>query len=148
METTLNIDNLTHCVYNPKTNNIVSMVVPCEAGDFAAYSGKLISEILVEDSVNVVMDFDEAWKHKTESCKSEPVEITKEQWWEMLEVLPPVAWTNRRGAESFKMSERYCGDITAIYCRIGEKYYSFSDSIRMEHEKIVQKVLDKFPPKS
>ena len=145
---TVNVSDLTHCVYNPKTNNIVSMVVPCETGDYAAYSGKLISEILAEDSDNVVMDFEEAWKMKTESCKSEPVEITKDQWREMLEILPPVAWTNRRGAETFKMSERYFGDVTTIYCRIGEKYYSFSDSISMKHEKIVETVLDKFPSKS
>jgi hypothetical protein len=64
------------------------------------------------------------------------VEISEDRWFEMLEVLPPVAWTNLANSESFKLSERTYGCITAIFCRIGDRYFEMSDDIRMSHDAI------------
>lgn len=68
-----------------------------------------------------------------------PEKITERQFFEMLEVLPPVSWVNHGDTESFKMAERTYADITGIYCRIGEKYFYMSDSITTSHEFIVDK---------
>ncbi len=69
--------------------------------------------------------------------RSAPVEITRERFIEMLEVLPPVGWVHAGDAETFKLSERTSGNITPIFCRIGERHFELSDSIFMKHDAIV-----------
>lgn len=51
-------------------------------------------------------------------------EITREKFWQMLEVLPPMNWTRKGDFESFLMSEFTSGSFTEQYARRGEKYYS------------------------
>ena len=94
------------------------------------------------------ISFDDALARQADHWRSEPSEITKAQFWEMLEVLPPVDWCNWSNSESFKMSERLSGIITGIYVRIGceavgtERYYTFNDDCTMKHDAIVAKVLE------
>jgi hypothetical protein len=69
-----------------------------------------------------------------------PTETTRERFQDMLEMLPPVAWTDRGATDTFKLLEPTYGPITAIFCRIGDRYYEMSDDIGMPHEKIVAAV--------
>lgn len=46
-------------------------------------------------------------------------EIDEDDYWHALEVLPPCAHKN--GA--FYMSEFFCGDVTAAFVQIGERYF-------------------------
>ena len=48
-------------------------------------------------------------------------EITKERFWEMLEVLPPGGWV-RGTLETFYMIERQHGNITRQFGRLGNRY--------------------------
>ena len=48
--------------------------------------------------------------------------ITEEQFYEMLEVLPPMPWVHNCGIETFMMCEYLTGDITAQYGRCGSQY--------------------------
>ncbi|MCR4319791.1 MAG: DUF1419 domain-containing protein [Candidatus Brocadiaceae bacterium] len=76
----------------------------------------------------------------SENCfKSAAVEITEDRFIEMLEVLPPINWVHENGSESFKISERTYGNITAIFARIGERYFELSDSIFLSHQQIMEK---------
>jgi hypothetical protein len=43
--------------------------------------------------------------------------------------------------ESFKISERLSGVITAIYVSIGQRYFTFNDDIRLPHRECCQRVL-------
>lgn len=72
--------------------------------------------------------------------KSPIEEITAERFDDGLNVLPPCAWTRARGAESFKISERIAGSVTAIYAAMGGRYFRFQDSIRMPHTDICERV--------
>lgn len=67
-------------------------------------------------------------------------EITAEAYDYGLNVLPPVAWTHAQGAESFKISERLAGSVTAIYAAMHGRYFRFHDTIRMPHEQICERV--------
>jgi hypothetical protein len=69
-------------------------------------------------------------------------EITQEQFDEALGALPPNQWVRYSSAESFKSSEHLSGAITAIYVRLGSKFYTFNDYCHIKHEEIVTKVLD------
>jgi len=57
-----------------------------------------------------------------------PKEITDEQFYEALESLPPLHHICT-GIESFCMSEFYSSDITAMYFRVGDKYFQATDHI-------------------
>lgn len=76
--------------------------------------------------------------------KTNVSEITKERYFDMLEILPPVAWGSSGGVESFKMSERLIGNITDIYAkkRIGltDRYFTFIDKITLPHTEIRDRV--------
>jgi hypothetical protein len=50
-------------------------------------------------------------------------EITKEKWWDMLEVLPPEKWQTVAGVEIFRMCEYLTGNITAHYARLEDRYF-------------------------
>lgn len=88
------------------------------------------------------MSFDEALERQANHWRSPPSEITWKEFDDALNVLPPVAWCNWSAAESFKISERTSGNITAIYCRIGDtapRYFHLSDSIFLKHDEIVRR---------
>lgn len=55
-----------------------------------------------------------------------PQEITEDKYNEMLDVLPPLAWTKHHGVEMFCMSEFYTGTYTTQYAHDHKtgKYYS------------------------
>jgi hypothetical protein len=92
-----------------------------------------------------VMEWEKYIDLHDEAVKSPPIEISEEKFIEMLEVLPPVNWHREEETESFKMSERLSGSITAILCRVGDRYFQMSDSFFMKHAEIVSKVMSAFP---
>ncbi len=72
-----------------------------------------------------VADFKTWLAAKEKALCTEPEEISRDKWWEMLEVLPPQRWQRGHDCESFELMEHTSGRVTAIYVRIGEKYYEF-----------------------
>jgi len=126
------------------------------------YSGETLEQIRERMEllyVNGVTDYETRWKANANAELMEweqasamldaaqrakyvgPVkEITKDRFWYLLEVLPPVGWKRGEGSESFKMSERLTGSITTIAARIGEKYYEFNDNITMSHDAVIEKI--------
>jgi len=88
----------------------------------------------------IVTTFDEAYEIMRNAARSEPVEITRHKFDEAFNILPPVAWRDRGCDESFKMSEPLVADITAIYVRVGDRFFTFNDSMRMPHHACVIRV--------
>lgn len=70
-----------------------------------------------------------------------PVEITKQQFWEMLEVLPPCKWTRSKGYEVFYVSEALAADIHAWHVRIGGRYWSLNRSRTRSPDSIISEVV-------
>lgn len=76
----------------------------------------------------------------TPYIKYQPVtETNKAHFWDMLEVLPPKEWINDSDGESFKMSERLHGNITDIFARIGNRYFTLTDDFRTPHSEIMRR---------
>ena len=76
---------------------------------------------------------------------SQPVfEITKEQWWDALEVLPPMAWHTADEVERFLMSEFTTGSFTNQYARLGERYFVKTVNARDKSSWIDRKMIEKF----
>jgi hypothetical protein len=86
------------------------------------------------------MTYDDYKALEVSVLRTAPVEITEEQFYRALEVLPPLQWVVLGGAETFAMSEFYTGRMTSMYCAINGKYYQIIDHIK-QHSKIVEAVL-------
>lgn len=64
----------------------------------------------------------ERWERARMAERMTAEATTEEQFSEMLEVLPPKAWMNRSGFESFLMSEHTTGSYTQQFARVGNLY--------------------------
>jgi hypothetical protein len=73
---------------------------------------------------------------------TQPSTITKAQFMEALEVLPPLDWVRDGHYESFKSEERFSGKITAIYARTHGVYWSFRGLDSLSHDQIIGNVLE------
>lgn len=81
-----------------------------------------------------------AWQRHQDAFKTEPVEISPADFDYALNVLPPVRWIKDGHGESFKMSERLTGAITAIYVQLSGRCFTFNDDIRTPHEECCERV--------
>jgi hypothetical protein len=136
----------THCFHVPGRTNIIDLATADNRG---MYSGETLEQLQKEYPGTQLMDIDAAdamvEKAKHEKYVYGPIEITEERFTEMLEILPPVGWKRSAGSQSFKMSERMTGNLTAIFCEIGGRYFELCDDTRNSHEWIVrqcQQVID------
>ena len=123
------------CIFCTTTSRIIDLVPDHNDG----------AELLTKYSVDygndlIVLDLDVAYERFEQALKSDPVEITEERWYEMLGVLPPVAWRHDASGESFKISERTAGSITAIFVRVGSRFFEFSDTITLPHQECTARV--------
>ena len=129
-----------NCVFCTATNRLIDFIPDNSDGcaAIAAFVPEYGRALIILPVVN-------AWQRHENSFKSEPVEITRDRFHEMLNNLPPVAWNYRDPAfESFKMSERTTGSITTIFVRIHDRYLAFSDTCTLPHRVCVVRVLEKF----
>jgi len=136
----LSMDDIKDCYYQPSTQTVIDTIHPITG--VGVWSKKTLAETQAEYDGAEVWDFDKAIEHKQNEAKTAPKEISAERFEEMLYVLPPVGWKNEGGAESFKMSERWSGNITGIYCRIGERFFEFLDDISLSHDAICKRCKD------
>lgn len=69
---------------------------------------------------------DEGWKtgrYDFAGLVGQRWEITKELYWEFLEVLPPVNWRHDGNRESFMISEALTENIRSMYSHEGGAYF-------------------------
>jgi len=83
-----------------------------------------------------VMGFEDYRKLQADFWRIAPHPITKKEFIEAIEVLPPEQWVTTPDTESFAMCEYWTANITSMYCRIGRNCYHLKDEI-MPHNKIV-----------
>lgn len=69
-----------------------------------------------------------------------PKQITRDEFWEALECLPPENWRTTGDGESFRSCEYLTGNITSHYVHIGGTYWSFTAPVT-SHENAIAKVI-------
>lgn len=130
----MSIDGTTPTAYCPRTHRVIDFVKPGESNEAA------LSRLAEYGPDLVILPLDEAWARHEAAFKSEPVEIAEADWSYALNVLPPVRWTRDGFGESFKMSERLTGAVTAIYVQLNGRFFSFNDDIRTPHAECCRRV--------
>lgn len=123
--------------YSPRLNAVIDAFMDDGRSQFAR---ETIEEIRVRYPDVVVKNVDAAVAAIEDAARSEPTRISKEQFEDALEMLPPRAWVRNEGTETFKFEKRLCGSITSIYCRIAGEYWTFNDRITLSHNAIVNRV--------
>jgi hypothetical protein len=130
----VSVDGTTPTAYCTRTHRVIDFVKPGETNEAA------LARLAEYGRDLVILPLDEAVARHEAAFKSEPVEIAETDWNSALNVLPPVRWTRDGFGESFKMSERLTGAITAIYVQLNGRYFSFNDDIRMPHAECCRRV--------
>ena len=123
--------------YQPGKPGIIDLAIERAGVLTGGYSGETLDAMRLRYPDAEVGELGPVSAASEEMFKCKPVGITEARFVEMLEVLPPVGWVQRDGCESFKLSERTSGNITAIFARIGTQYFELQDSIFTKHEQII-----------
>jgi hypothetical protein len=131
--------------YVPGTTTIVDNAIDRAGVLVGRYSGETLEQIRLRYPDATLGEWADVYAETEASCKTEPVEIKEDEFLKALHVLPPVRWTQRIDSESFKISERLYGSITAIYARIGDRYYTFSDNIALPHVDVISRIKQSLP---
>ncbi len=130
-------EHLQHpCFYVPGSDTIIDTAELRDGVWRSSIENEDINQIRIRYPNAELADFQRVYEKVEASYRTRPVEITKAQFIYALEVLPPVGWRTAKGVESFKISERYYGQMTAIYARVGKRYFTFRDAITLDAEKI------------
>ncbi len=130
--------------YVPGTSTIIDNAVDRAGVLVGHYSGETLEQIRLRHPGAALGEWEDVYAETEASCKTEPVEIREEEFLKALNVLPPVRWTQRTDSESFKISERLYGSITAIYARLAHRYYTFSDNITLPHDDVISRIRQSF----
>lgn len=85
-------------------------------------------------------EFQDMMKDYLDSRKTLPKEITEENYWDALEVLPPCKWKSVDGIESFHVSEHIQADLVNWYAKTGDKFFTFVDSCYLDCDGIKEKM--------
>lgn len=131
----------THVFYSASQNCIIDTCTD-ENPPRSHVNGHTLAEIRTRYPDAVYMEWEKASKIMDEKNRIPVREITMEQWWEMLEVLPPEGWKQTGSNESFKMMEHWSGNITDIYARIGDRYFVLRDDCFMKHDEVIRRCQD------
>ncbi|MTC74205.1 hypothetical protein GKR75_08000 [Providencia sp. wls1919] len=80
------------------------------------------------------------WIGREQAAKTAPTEITLSQFMDALSVMPPLDWQGDKSSESFKLQEMYLGNVTNIYVKIQDRYFTFRDLSTLSHAQIMSRV--------
>lgn len=131
------------CFHVPGSRTIIDTA---ELDSDGVYRSTIKKETLAQVRIRYpdaeIGEWENIYRAAEHSCKTEPQEITEAQYIYALEVLPPVCWKNAKGVESFKMSERFYGNVTAIYARLGKRYFTFNDLISLQPDEIADRIVN------
>lgn len=69
-------------------------------------------------------------------CKG-PQRVTKERWWDMLEVLFPARWEQLGDCEVFMMPECITSTLYTFGVRIGQEYFSINEDRSIKAKSLI-----------
>lgn len=129
-------DNLP-CYYSASIKNLIDVIRP---DGLTWINGETAAQIRARYPDAERLTLADASRRIDDAFRAPVSRITREQFWDALECLPPVGWKRYDSEESFKMSERTAGNITGIYARLGEEYFCLADDITLSHADIMHRV--------
>lgn len=85
---------------------------------------KMYNELITEYPEGEIINFDIYSRYLDEYYEKKPIcEITKKEWWEQLECLPPLNWRAFNGVEEFFVPEFTESCFTGNYIKYKDRYF-------------------------
>lgn len=125
------------CFMSLTRKTIIDVLAPTGRGRFG---NKTLEETRLAYPDAQLMDIEDAQRQIEALFITPPRQIMEDDFIFALECLPPCDWRNLGSTESFKMVERTYNNITGIYVRIGDDYWTFQDAANLPHDACVEKV--------
>lgn len=135
----------THIQNTAHTKDDGTLVAAYTDGELASeYVGRKNSERKSGEPEYEILPFDEAMPliqaaQENKYCDNW-TEITKEQWDDALNVMPPEKWRTEQGVEIFRMCEYLTGDITCHYARLDNRYFASNQRTSTPYDIIAKEV--------
>lgn len=132
----------TDLMFADQTNaQLFDEVIEQHDGSLMGAWSKLTFEQIIEQHPTVIMvTRDEYEVLHYQHFATQPRQVTRDDFWQMLEVLPPLDMHTTPQGTSFKMAERYSHNITDIYAQIGDTYWNFRDKETLPHSEIMNRI--------
>ena len=80
------------------------------------------------------------WAQCEKIAYTDVSEITLTAFMDAIAVMYPNDWQGDAHCETFKLAEMVCGDVTDIYAKVGERYFTFRDKASMTHTAIIARI--------
>ena len=114
-----------------------------------AFGGQTLEDLIQAQKVSpeaVLLPWEEAEARSLDLarqrlCKG-PQRISRERWWELLEVLYPARWQRTSEFEVFMVPECITIDLYTFGVRINEDYFCITESCNIDTSDLVQQCLE------
>ncbi len=80
------------------------------------------------------------WQRREQQARSDVEEITLAAFMDAIAVMYPKDWEGDAHSETFKLAEMYCGEVTTVYAKVGERYFRFRDVVTLSHSAILARI--------
>lgn len=80
------------------------------------------------------------WEQCAKIAYTNVSEITLSEFMNAIALMYPNDWQGDAHCESFKLAEMVCGDVTDIFAKVGERYFTFRDKATMLHTAIINRI--------
>ncbi|BEO78969.1 hypothetical protein I5K96_24030 [Serratia marcescens] len=80
------------------------------------------------------------WQLREQEARSEVAEISLMEFMDAIAVMYPKDWAGDAHSETFKLAEMYCGEVTTVYAKVGERYFRFRDVVTLPHSAILARI--------
>lgn len=80
------------------------------------------------------------WQQRENQAHTEVTEIDLATFMDAISVMYPRDWCGNAVSESFKLAEMFCGNVTNIYAKVGERYFAFRDVVSLPHTAILARI--------
>lgn len=138
------------CFYVPGARNIIDAGRVLPDGSIRGYySNETPAEIAARHPGAVLIELEDAAAQCHAAARAAhctgPVEIDRERFDYLLEVLPPSRWTRAGDCESFHVCERITSNIVTWAVRRGARYFEINEEASKRHPEIMALVDAAFP---
>lgn len=100
-------------------------------------SQKMITEDRMPKDASAEADY---LQQREKQARTDVTEITPQRYVDALEVMYPLDWCGDVKSESFKLAEMYCGAVTNIFAKVGDRYFQFRDVVSLPHNAILARI--------
>lgn len=126
--------------FNPRAPRAVDVVTRDDRGHLIGrYTRQTLEQLASQYPAPMMHTFDEFDEILSATMRTRPMEISRGEWLDALEILPPLNWRNLGAFECFVCSEAITGRMHRIYVRVRDTYWTFID----DRDLSVQRVMDR-----